>query len=284
MKACSAYFAIVLFVFSFTGLFSVTAHAKDSLVLAVHPFLSPDQVQKKFAPLAQYLSQQTGFAVKVRVGSSYKEHIEYIGTDKVDIAYMGPASFVSLLNSYGAKPILAKLEVKGRAYFFGNIITRKDSGLKTLADLKDKKIAFGNPNSTMSYIVPHHMLHQANVFTGNSVKHDFLQSHDNVALGVLSGDFDAGAVKPAVFEKFKAQGLATIALTPKISEHIFVTRNNLPTETIDALRQAMLMINQSNNGVLAMHAIKKSITGLVGAKSSDYDNLRKVIFESKTLH
>jgi len=241
-------------------------------------------VQKRFAPLAQYLSQQTGFTVKVRVGTSYKEHIEYIGTDKVDIAYMGPASFVSLLNKYGDKPILAKLEVKGQAYFLGNIITRKDSGLKTLVDLKDKQIAFGNPNSTMSYIVPHHMLHQASVFSDKSIKHQFLQSHDNVALAVLTGDFDAGAVKPAVFEKFKAQGLVTIALTPKISEHIFVTRKNLPVEVIQALRKAMLTINQSANGKAAMHAIKKSITGLVDAKSSDYDNLRKIISESKKLH
>jgi len=258
--------------------------AAEKLILGVHPFVAKEMVVKKFNPLAKYLSEKTGYDIEVRVGSSYDEHIQYVGRNKVDIAYMGPASFVNMVTAYSEKPVLARLEVKGNAFFQGNIVVHKNSGINNIQDLKGKRIAFGDPNSTMSYIVPHHMLHSAGVFEDKTGKHQFLYSHNNVALGVLSGDFDAGAIKPAVFKKFEKEGLLTIAKTPKISEHLFITRSNLENEKIQALRKAMLEIGDSEAGMIALRVIKKSITGLVAAENSDYDNLRKIISESEGLH
>ncbi len=274
---------ILLILFLAPALYKKT-NASQSLILAVHPYLPADELLEKFTPIANYLSLQTGKTVEVRIGSSYAEHIQYIGQNKVDIAYMGPASYVKMLSQYGSKPVLARLEIKGKPWFQGNIITRKDSGITSLDDLKGKRIAFGDPASTMSYIVPHYMMYQAGVFSDPASKHQFLYSHNNVALGVLSGDFDAGAVKPAVFAKFEAKGLRIIAKTPRISEHLFVTRSNLPAAQVDKLRHIMLNMSTSAAGLAALHAIKKSVTGLVKADATDYDNLRKIILETQTLH
>jgi len=205
MKPGIAYSRIILTILLFASPLCKFANAESSVTLGVHPYLSHAELMKKFTPIAKYLSNKMDVDIKVKVGSSYQEHIQYIGLDKIDIAYMGPASYVGLTNQYGNKPVLARLEVNGLPYFKGNIITRKNSGIQTLGDLKGKRIAFGDENSTMSYIVPHYMLHQAGVFTDKSMQHQFLRSHSNVALAVLSGDFDAGAVKPAVFKKFKYQ-------------------------------------------------------------------------------
>ena len=284
MKHGIAYSRIILTIILVTSSLCKLANAESNLTLGVHPFLSNAELIKKFTPLANYLSSKMGVDIKVRVGSSYQEHIQYIGLDKIDIAYMGPASYIELTDQYGNKPILARLEVNGLPYFKGNIITRKDSEIQTLNDLKGKRIAFGDRNSTMSYIVPHYMLHQAGVFTDQSTKHQFLNSHSNVALAVLSGDFDAGAVKPAVTKKFEAQGLRILSITPEISEHLFVTRANLPAQKIEQLRNTMLNMNKSTEGLNALRAIKKSITGLVEASDRDYDNLRTIILESKKHH
>jgi phosphonate transport system substrate-binding protein len=127
------------------------------------------------------------------------------------------------------------------------------------------------------------MLDKAGVFTDPTSKHQFLFSHNNVALSVLSGDFDAGAVKPAIFKKFEAEGLHTIARTPKIPEHLFVVRNDLPDEQIKQLQKAMLNIKNSNDGMVALRAIKKSITGLVKADHSDYENLQKIMLDVQKL-
>lgn len=284
MKLATRFFRVILIMFFLASSLCKVAKAGETLIMGIHPFLSPADVEMKFMPLANYLRSQTGINIKVKVGSSYQEHIQYVGLDKVDIAYMGPAAYVIMSHQYSDKPILAKLQVNGQSFFQGNIVVRKDSGIKTVEDLKGKRIAFGDPSSTMSYLVPHDMLHQSGIFIDNSTAHDFLHSHDNVALGVLMGDFDAGAVKPAVFKKFENRGLYTVAITPKISEHLFVTRKNLPKSQLKALRSAMLKMNQTTAGQDALRAIKKSVTGLVRASSADYENLHKIIVNSKWKH
>jgi len=263
--------------------FGQQVYAKETLILAVHPFLPSVELEKKFNSLANYLSKQSGFNITLRIGSNYEEHIEYIGSDKVDIAYMGPVSYVKLVNMFGQKPLLAKLEVNGQSYFQGNIIVRKDSGIKTLADLKGKRIALGNINSTMSFIVPHHLLHHASVFPRHKIKHQILPTHDDIALAVLSGDFDAGAVKPAVFKRYEKDGLKVLTKTPKVSEHLFVTRANLPEKQIQLLRQILINMKNSSEGLAVLQGIKKNMSGLVSAKDSDYSNLHEMILEAEQL-
>lgn len=271
-------------IFCLLFLLSGNVSADRNLILGVHPFLSHDEVINKFTPLANYLSVKTGMNIQLKVGSTYEDHIDYIGLNHVDIAYLGPASYVNMTNKYGLKPILSRLEVKGQSYFQGNIVVHKNSEIKDIADLRGRNIAFGDPNSTMSYIVPHYMLHSSGIFDNNTTKHQFLNSHTNVALGVLTGDFDAGAVKPAVFKKFEKDGLRVLAVTPKISEHLFVASSDLEKEKIKKIRKAMLGIKDSQEGLAALQVIKKSITGLSAASNEDYDNLRHIINDSMNLH
>lgn len=68
-------------------------------------------------------------------------------------------------------------------------------------------IAFGDPESTMSHLVPRFMLWRVGVTGEVLADYQFLSNHTNVALGVLVGDFDAGAVKEEVFYEFEPKGL-----------------------------------------------------------------------------
>lgn len=257
------------------------AKAEDSLVIGIHPYLSQGELTERFTPLAKYVGNEIGRDIKIRVGSSYDEHIEYIGNNKIDIAYMGPASYINMTQQYGEKPVLARLEINGNPWFQGCIVAQKNSGIKTIQDLKNKRIAYGDPNSTMSFIVPHYMLMMAGVYTSNSPKYQFLGTHTNVALGVLSGDFDAGAIKPEVFNQYEDKGLIKIAVTPKISEHLFVTRSMLSPELVDNIRHTLLSLHQSEEGRHALQSIKKSISRLVEASHGDYENLNTIIAESR---
>jgi len=46
----------------------------------------------------------------------------------------------------------------------------------------------------------------------------------------------------------------------------------------------MLDMKNSPEGLKILHSIKKSISGLVAVKDSDYANLRKIILETEQLH
>lgn len=250
------------------------------LILAVHPYLPHEELMQRFLPLARYLGNRIDRKILVRVGRDYEEHETHIGNNQVDIAFMGPASYVKMTECHGVKPLLARLEVKGKAVFRGAVVTRADSGIARLGAMKGRHFAFGDPLSTMSHLVPRYMLLQAGIGLQDLADYKYLGSHSNVALGVLSGDFDAGAVKEEVYRKYESRGLRVMAWTPTLSEHLFVVRDTLPPATVQELRDALLALGdpETEGGRWILGSIKSGVTGMARVQDSDYDNLRLILY------
>ncbi|UCE72523.1 MAG: phosphate/phosphite/phosphonate ABC transporter substrate-binding protein [Nitrospiraceae bacterium] len=265
---------LAILITTFAFIFGSSAHAGQKMTLQIHPYLPASELLTRFAPLTRYLSRITGTEINCNISKNYEEHIEKVGKNMVDIAYLGPASYVKLVSKYGTKPILARLEVKGSPFFKGVIITSKSSKILSLDDLKGKSFAFGDPHSTMSYLVPLYMLREKGVTYESLERHEFLNSHKNVVLGVLMGDFDAGAVKEEVYYQYRDRGLRDVAWTPEVSEHLFVARSTLPQESIEALRKALLGIQRKD---VILSSIKQDVTAMVPARDEDYDNLRSIL-------
>ena len=156
------------------------APAQPPLVLAVHPYLGATEIQRRFAPLADYLGMQLGYPVQVRVGSDFQQHIDAVGLNLVDIA-----------------------------------------------------------------------------------------------LGVLNGDFDTGAIRGEVYDAFADRGLRVLMKLPEVSEHVFVTRSNLPANEVLLLRQALLQLPSAPHGTAILRAINQGMTGMVPVTDADFDSMRK---------
>ena len=251
--------------------------AESPIVLAVHPYLPFLELRKRYQPLADYLQAFLDRRVEVRVGRDYGEHIMHIGKDKVDIAYMGPATYVRMVEKYGRKPLLARLAINGEPVFHGYLVTNTNSGISDIQALQGKRFAFGDPASTMSHLVPRFMLLEAGVNVEDLADYQFLGSHKNVAMGVLSETFDAGAVKEEVMAYYKDRGLISFAKSAPFSEHLFVARANASAGFVEALRKALYQLSDTEEGRNILRAIKLSVTDLVPVEDSDYDNLRVVL-------
>ena len=253
------------------------AEEKSPFVLGVHPYLPPAELEKRFKPLLDYLSRQLDMPMELSISKDYESHIENIGNKLFDFAYLGPASYVKLTSKYGSYPLLVRLEIKGKPYFKGYIVTREDSAIQNLGQLKGKNFAFGSPQSTMSYMVPRFMLREAGVSIDALNDYKFQGNHRNVALSVLVGEFDAGAVKEEVYFKFKDKGLRQVAASPSISEHVFVCGKGLPSSHHEKIRDAMLSMSKTDEGRQILQSIKKSVSGLVPVSDKDYNNLREIM-------
>jgi phosphonate transport system substrate-binding protein len=90
---------------------------------------------------------------------------------------------------------------------------------------------------------------------------------------VLAGDADAGAVKHEVLALDAYRGLRSIAETPRISEHLFVTRADLPPMRVEAIRQALLGLDDPR----VLTPLNAGTTGLVPVADADYDPLRRIL-------
>lgn len=249
------------------------------LTLCVHPYLAPSELARRYTPLVDYLGRQLGRKVQLEIGSSYDSHIHKIGNGIVDIAFMGPSSYVKLTKQYGKRPLLAAFQTREGKFFHGHIMVRADSAVTSLTQLRGKHFVFGDPASTMSHYVPRYMLLKAGVDISQFSQVSYVANHDNIALGILSGAFDAGAVKEEVFKLYEPRGLRSLARSPAITDHVFVARDRLPKETVKALRKAFLSLSESTEGRQIISGMRSDVIALVPADDRDYAPLRAIMNE-----
>jgi phosphonate transport system substrate-binding protein len=264
----------------FTLFFSASVAAQSdskALVFGVHPYLHSTLLIERFTPLVNNLSAAMGREIKIRVGTSYQEHIDAFKNGQVDFAYFGPASFVQLTSNGKHYRPLGRLSFSGYNTFHGAIVVRKDSDIKTVAELAGKSFAFGDPNSTLSNLVPRHMLLDAGVDLKDLSSYATLKNHENVALAVLLGKYDAGGVKNEVFEEYESRGLRILQLTPEVPTHLFVAGNNLPEDLVQDISRLMQSLKGSTQGQEILQQIKKGTTEIIPAQTSEYEALRKLL-------
>ena len=259
------------------------AFALQPLKLGIHPFLSSSEIIRRFKPLADYLGRELKLPVTIEIADSYKTHIRNVGTGAVDVAFMGPASYVILTGEYGPQPILAAFETNGKRTFRGVIVTRQENPITSLSQLKGKRFAFGDRDSTMSYFVPRHMLLKAGIDVQALAERQFLTNHDNIAIGVLAGDFDAGSLKEDVFRLYEREGLKAIAFSQEFGDHLFLMGAKSSASMTQAVRQALLGLKDRPEGRAILGAIQKDLSALVPATDSEYANLRAVLKELETV-
>ncbi|SCZ59983.1 phosphate/phosphite/phosphonate ABC transporter substrate-binding protein [Thiohalomonas denitrificans] len=249
----------------------------EPLKLGVHPYLPATELVSRFTPLAEYLEDTLERPVEIVVSSSYESHIEQVATGEFTLALLGPIPYVVLTRDHGTPPILAALQIDGHAMFHGVIITREESPLQRLEDLAGRKFAFVDPNSTMGYVVPLSILERHGIPLEKLDRHAFLNSHENVAIGVLLGRYDAGAVKDETYGKYRDRGLRALAVTSDIPEHLFVAGYQVEPQLVKSLRAALLKLPQTPDGEEVLRAIKPDLTGLVPIHNRQYDALRQML-------
>jgi phosphonate transport system substrate-binding protein len=261
---------------------AVAARAQSppsALRLGIYPIAEATKVVAMFSPLARFLGERTGRKVEIEVAASYRDHIEKAGGDVYDLAYLGPSLYVYTTARYGSKPLLARLETNGSPTYRGAIIVREESPAATLAQLRGKRIAFGDRDSTMGFLVPRYLLWKAGVGLEDLGGHEFLSNQDDVALSVLAGLYDAGAVRQQVFEAYESRGLRALAWTDPMPEHVFVASTKLDGKTRQALAAALLSLALAPGGRGILNGFQRGATGLIPGEDSDYQGLRAILGE-----
>ena len=251
--------------------------AAAPLVLAVIPYLPAEEIRQHYAPLVTQIGRSLGRPIDLRISASYVAHINAVGHDQVDLALLGPATYVRVLERYGSKPLLARYEVDGKPELRGVIVVPRDSPVKTIGELRGRRFAFGDPESTMAYSVPAWALLRAGVPITALGGHDFVGSHANVALGVLAGDYDAGAVRRDIYETYAPRGLRSLAELPSTPGQLIVARSNLPPSDVERVRSLLLSLHETAAGMKVLTSIEPRMTRFGAVRESDYDGLRQMM-------
>lgn len=74
-----------------------------------------------------------------------------------DVAFVGPVTYVEA-NQCGCADLLAVAVEQGQSIYYAGIFARANSGIRQIADLKGKRVVFGDINSTSSFVFPMTMI------------------------------------------------------------------------------------------------------------------------------
>ncbi len=270
---------VVIFMAFITA--SSASEEQNQIILGLPAYRSAVELYKSFMPLADHLSRELNIPVKIHSETIYENHLQNLKNGTIDIAFMGPALYVLYTERYGRVPLLAGFETNGSKTFKGYIVVRKDSPITRLSELKGKKIAFGDSQSTMGFLVPCYLMMRAGVGLKNLGSYKFLDNHENVVLGVLSGSYDAGTIREDIYNRYAGEGLRALAVSESLPDHIFVARRGLSKEMINKITDILISLKDSPEGRTILGSIKRNLTALVPVRDNEYNRLRQIIKELK---
>jgi phosphonate transport system substrate-binding protein len=158
------------------------------------------------------------------------------------------------------------------------IVTRKESGIGSLDEIRGRSFAFGDGNSTSSHIVPRAMLQERGISLDALSMYDYLGHHDDVARAVLSGEYDAGAVMESVALQNREQGLVVLATSPPVPEFNLCASPVLPEREREILSRGLTDLRaDEGEGKSILSSIYEDYSGFTDAADSDYGEIREMM-------
>ncbi len=219
---------------------------KPLIRFGVIPRYNPVVMYKRYQPIMDYLTQNTPYRFELKISRDYPEAVRFLKEGVTPIASLGDVTFIEASTLYGAIPILKPLNQDGSPFYRSAIIVSKNSPLQSLKDLKGKNMVFGSPHSTSGNLIPRYMIWNSGVKLQELASITNLKHHDAVAKAILKGQFDAGAVKDVIANKYMSHGLRVLAYSEPLPSVPFVVRKEAPPEFIKAVKQALLKLDRNN--------------------------------------
>ena len=271
-----------------TGLFLslalpvLASAAEDSsnptkLKIGLLPGESAPTVMRLNEPLRAYLEKTLGIPVEMTVGASYAATSEALRFGRIDIAYLGPVTYILQSRKVQLEPFARPTHAVVGPTFQAVIIVPADSKAQTLKDLKGQEVAFGDPASTSGTWVPRYMMVDAGLVSGRDYNLRVLGAHDAVALAVASKKVAAGGLSRPVYErllkegKIDAKAVRVLSYSPAIPEYMWTFREGLSPEMKEKIRKAFI-------GVTDPEALKVfRAEAFIPCVDSDVDRVRNWI-------
>lgn len=266
---------------------SADAYKPRVLRMGFVPSENVQEVMRNAQPIVTMMRKELGMDVVPFVATDYTGVIEAMRAGRLDVAFFAPGAYMLAEKQAQAKVIL-KVVREGKPYFYSAIIAHKDTGIRSLKDLKGKTVAFVDPASLSGSLYPRMML----LNEGINPERDFKRviyagGHDATVLAVLNRQVDAGATfandntgRYGAWHEFlkdpkKIAQIRVVAYSKPMPSDNFAVSKDLDPAIVNRVKTALLKISSNPAGRAQLKKIYH-IDGFVPAVASDYDPVREV--------
>ena len=224
------------------------------VVVGEFPAAAVEELGELLAWLNTGLSS-AGLHMRAQVARSVPEAADWLATGKADFYLDSPYPILLARSLSGCRPVLRRWKY-GSPTYGSALFVREDSGIRELADLLGKTLAFEDRYSSSSFFLPVDHLLAAGLegtFIGSAedpVPVDrlgfvFSGGDANTMHWVLAGKVAAGAMNPWNLDQLSADSrdqLRILATTEEVPRHLLAVRSDLDpaieAKVLELLRSA----------------------------------------------
>jgi phosphonate transport system substrate-binding protein len=182
----------------------------STLIFAYTPVEDPAQFRDVWAGFLDHLTAVTGRPVRFFPVQSNAAQIEAMRAGRLHVAGFNTGSVPLAVNCGGFVPMTMMARADGSFGYEMEIVTRRDSGIETVQDLRGRTLAFTSPTSNSGFKAPSVLLEaEFGLAAGRDFQPAFSGRHDNSLVGVFHRDYDAAAVANIVIGQVLARGVGS---------------------------------------------------------------------------
>lgn len=219
----------------------------ETLKVALLPDENASTVIKNNRPLEIHLEKELGKKIELIVTTDYSSMIEAMRHGRIDLAYFGPLSYVLARQKSEIEPFAA-IKQKGSTTYQSVLIVNAGAGIKSIADIAGKNVAYGDKASTSSHLIPKSILAENGLKAGDNYREHFVGAHDAVAMAVQNGHAQAGGLSKPIFEALVERGMIdankvkVLAESKPFPQYPWTMRSNLKPELKEKIRTVFINI------------------------------------------
>jgi phosphonate transport system substrate-binding protein len=257
---------------------------KTHYVFAIHPLQNPQLLHQKFQPLMTYLEEkipETTFDIET--SNDYSDYESKLRAGKFHFSLPNP--YHATLSRDWGYHVIAKMG--NDELFRGVFIVRKDSPIKTPADLRGKVVAYPAPTALAAAMMPQLYLQKQGIEVETDLKNQYVGTHNSAIMNAYLKQSAASATWPVAWHAFEqsnpkeAADLYVIWQTPTLIQNAIVARHDVQPAVVAQVTQLLTHLQDHPVG----QSILKSIdTGsFVVANDKDFEVVRTFMKEFNAL-
>lgn len=248
----------------------------DVLRTALLPDENASTIIRDNQGLKDYLEKRLGKKVELVVTTDYSSMVEAMRFGRLELAYFGPLSYLLAKSRSDIEPFAA-LKSQGSTTYTSVIIANSGAGVVRLEDIRGKTMAYGDPASTSSHLVPRSVLLQRARLDPDRGDYRAVHvgAHDAVVKAVQNGNAHAGGLSRPIFNSLVERKLVDLEKVKVVGEsgpipqYPWTMRADLHPDLKARIRTAFLELKDAD--ILR----KFKAEGFGPITDADYDVLRE---------
>lgn len=257
------------------------ANKQPPLKMGIFPRFPPAITTDRYKPLEKYLSFELGRRVSLEVSNDFPEFWQKVRTGQFDIVHFNQYHYIRSHKEQGYEVIAQNME-QGKKTLAPAIVVRKDSGIRTLEDLRGKKILFGGGKKAMiAYIYVTYMLRQAGLQKGDYIE-QFEVNPPAAVVATYYGLWDSAAAGagdivlglPLMKKQIRPDHMRYLAIGEQFAHIPWAVSKKLSPELKFNIQNALIGLGKRPEGRKILK--KARLNKFVMARDDDFNPYRKI--------